>query len=227
MRGDRGCGVAQRVVACLIASAVLHAALLATDMTGNGYDTHRAAPLSARILIQSRAQPMELAQADSAGPMPRLRPSVRSSHRERGTAIQIARPITAADRPKPRGTDAVSGVTVESPPVDLPRGVDATRGGESKAGVPRLDVDAAKAIARTFARENLPRSSDIQSPPPNRLEGVIARAVAEDALVESRGSNGETVLTSRHKRCVIPLSVPHHMSGMSLPLLCETRSGNP
>ncbi len=227
MHGDRGSGVAQRVVACLIASVVLHAALLATDMTGNGYDTHRAAPLTARILIQSRAQPMELARADSAGPTPRLRPGVRASDRERGTAIQTARPIAAAGRPKPRGTDAVSGVTVESAPVDLPQGVGTTRGGEFKAEVPRLDLDAAKTIARAVARENLPRSSDMESPPPNRFEGVIARAVAEDALVESRGSNGETVLTSRHKRCVIPLSVPHHMSGMSLPLLCELRSGHP
>ncbi len=90
---------------------------------------------------------------------------------------------------------------------------------------PAIDLDAAIATARAYARETQPRTS-LESPkPPLTVEAAIARATEPDVTIETRGPNGERVLKSKHSRCVIPLTVPLYMQGMEIPTQCEARKG--
>lgn len=57
------------------------------------------------------------------------------------------------------------------------------------------------------------------------VDSVIARAVAPEVEVETRGSNGEHVLRVGNKRCVTPLLAPHFMEGVAMPTQCEIRKG--
>jgi hypothetical protein len=86
---------------------------------------------------------------------------------------------------------------------------------------PRINLDAAAATARAYAREAQPRTSlDAPKPVPT-VETAIARATEPDVIVESRGPNGELVTKSKHSRCVTPLVVPHYLEGMTVPTLCN------
>lgn len=93
-----------------------------------------------------------------------------------------------------------------------------------------LDLDAAWATARAFAKETrdqgrrMPAGGD--TPPlPLTVEAAIAKATRPDVEVESRGAGGEWVVQDRKKRCVTPTQVPHFLEGKTMLTQCELRKG--
>ena len=90
---------------------------------------------------------------------------------------------------------------------------------------PAIDVDAALATARSYAREPRPH---LPLEPTHRVltvEAAIARATAPDIVVETRGHAGEYVTKSRHSRCVTPLVVPYFLEGKTMLTLCDVHKG--
>jgi len=95
---------------------------------------------------------------------------------------------------------------------------------------PAIDLDAALATARAFAKETreqgrrMPAGGD--APPlPLTVEAAIAKAARPDVEIESRGANGEWVVQDRKKRCVTPIQVPHFLEGKTMLTQCELRKG--
>lgn len=92
--------------------------------------------------------------------------------------------------------------------------------------VPTIDLDAARASARAYAREPRPARKALSGatpPRPATVESAIARVMEPDRVVESRGPAGELVTETRDMRCVTPLVVPHYLQGMTVPTQCTPR----
>lgn len=95
----------------------------------------------------------------------------------------------------------------------------------TESASPQVDLDAAKAAARAFAREPVPRNSlDIRKAPIT-VESAIARATRPDIVIETRGAAGERVVQDGKTRCMTPTLVPWFMEGITVPTQCEVRKG--
>lgn len=93
----------------------------------------------------------------------------------------------------------------------------------AQATPPIIDLDAARASARAYAQEAPSRRALDAPRPPATVESAVAAAAAPDEVIEKRGANGAYVTESKHSRCITQLTVPHYMSGMAPPTLCEAR----
>jgi len=119
-----------------------------------------------------------------------------------GTASRLSKPPSASDTP-----NAVIGLPVQ------------------EQAKPAIDVDAAVAAARSYAREPRPHLPFEPTQKVLTVEASIARAMAPDVVVETRGHAGEYVTKSRHSRCVTPLVVPYFLEGKTMLTLCEVHKG--
>jgi hypothetical protein len=133
---------------------------------------------------------------------PPPRPPAAATADKAETVSRLSRPPSAAKAP-----DAVIGLPVQ----------DQT--------MPAIDIDAARATARSYAREPRPHLPFEPTQKVLTVETAIARATAPDVVVETRGTAGEYVTQSRHSRCVTPLVVPYFMAGKTMLTLCEVRKG--
>jgi hypothetical protein len=138
------------------------------------------------------------------------------------SARQPAPPRVAPAEP-PRAQKSVVAERLPMPattPASSPAPVTATI---SPAPAPAINLDAAIATARAYAREAQPRTSLDAPKPMLTVETAVARATEPDVTVETHGAAGEHVTTSRHSRCVTAIVVPHYMQGMTMPTLCGKR----
>jgi hypothetical protein len=90
---------------------------------------------------------------------------------------------------------------------------------------PSIDLDAAHATARAYAREAQPRTTLDAPKPLLTVETAIARATEADVAIETHGAAGEYVTQTRHSRCVTPVFVPHFLEGKTMLTQCEVRKG--
>ena len=86
-----------------------------------------------------------------------------------------------------------------------------------------IDLDVARATARAYAREPVPRTTLDAPKPLLTVEAAVARSTEPDFVIETRGPAGERIVTTRNMRCVTPLVVPHFMEGVTVLALCEKR----
>lgn len=102
---------------------------------------------------------------------------------------------------------------------------DAVAASRAESPSPQIDLAAAKAVARAFAREPVPQNPIDKPRTPITLETAIAKATMPDADIETRGAAGEHVVHNRKTRCVTPILVPWYMEGVTMPTQCEVKKG--
>ncbi|HTY02306.1 MAG TPA: hypothetical protein VMC81_01120 [Rhodocyclaceae bacterium] len=83
-----------------------------------------------------------------------------------------------------------------------------------------IDLDAAHATARAYAREPVPHTSLDAPKVPLTVEAAIAKATAPEVVVESHGPAGEHVVKIGKTRCVTPTWVPLFMEGVKMLTQC-------
>jgi hypothetical protein len=92
-----------------------------------------------------------------------------------------------------------------------------------EATKPTIDLDAARATVRQYAREpvrHLPYEPQMKL---LTVEAAVAKATEPDIIAEKRGPAGEYVTEGKHFRCIQPLVKPHYLEGMNPPPLCQRR----
>lgn len=165
------------------------------------------------VPLRTRTEPTDAPRPFVARLVPRVEHTVESTLAEPTQKSAVAERLSVPTA-KP---------TAPKTPASNPAPVTATI--SPAPATPAINLDAAVATARAYAREAQPRTS--LDPPKRELtvEAAVARATEPDVIVESRGANGEHVTKTKRMRCVTPLTVPHYMQGMEIPTLCEARKG--
>lgn len=186
----------RRLVGFLAVSLALHLLWLAIPLSPGSTAPTAATPIIAHLAPRVE-RPIEVPHVDPAPHKPV--------------------PITPTQSPaqNPAQKSAVAGRLSVAAPATVTEATIAPA-----PATPLINLDAAAATARAYAREAQARTSlDTPKPMPT-VETAIARATEPDVIVESRGPNGELVTKSKNSRCVTPLVVPHYLEGMTVPTLC-------
>lgn len=158
--------------------------------------------------LRPRTEPPDGPKPFVAHLLPRVDRTVEPARIEPIAPPRTQKSVVAARLPMPATTPASASAPVTATISPAP-------------ATPAIDLDAAVATARAYAREAPPRTSLDAPKRELTVEAAVARAMAPDMVVESRGVNGEHVTKSKHSRCVTPLTVPHYLQGMTIPTLCE------
>lgn len=137
-----------------------------------------------------------------------------------------AEPAPAAPRPPrpPPGTVAASPHALPQTHSDA-----AARGAVETPSVPAaepaIDIGAVLARARAIAHEVQPAAPAGPAKPPATLATVIAHAAKAHTISESRGANGEWIVTDGKRRCVARIQRKWFEDGTPMLPLCEVRKG--